>query len=266
VVPPIQAVRGRWGEIQLKRVVELAGMLDHCDFFEQQTVQGGEGRLRPDLCIQLPGGKNIIVDAKAPLQAHLESLEATADDARCIKLKDHARQVRDHMVKLAAKAYWDYLKPTPEFVVLFLPGETFFSAALEQDPSLIEQGAGERVILATPTTLIALLRAVAYGWRQEQIAENAEKISVLGQELYDRLAVSAGHLANLGSSLRMSVDRYNKAVGSLESRVLTSARRFKELGIAAKAEIQELEPIEILPREIASSLIGSGTLKLAGKD
>jgi DNA recombination protein RmuC len=257
------AVRGRWGEIQLKRVVELAGMINRCDFLEQQTVQGGEGKLRPDLCVQLPGGKNIIVDAKAPLQAYLESLEAPTDEIRNLKLKEHARQVRDHMGKLAAKTYWDYLKPTPEFVVLFLPGETFFSAALEQDPSLIEQGVNERVILATPTTLIALLRAVAYGWRQEQIAENAGKISQLGQELYDRLATSAGHVASLGAALKNSVDRYNDAVGSLESRVLISARRFKELGVAAKAEIKELQPIEVVPRELAPSLLGNGAPEIA---
>jgi DNA recombination protein RmuC len=259
------AVRGRWGEIQLKRVVELAGMMNQCDFFEQHTVQGGEGKLRPDLCIRLPGGKNIIVDAKAPLLAYLESLEAPTEELRCAKLRDHARQVRDHMVKLAAKAYWDYLKPTPEFVVLFLPGETFFSAALEQDPSLIEQGVGEKVILATPTTLIALLKAVAYGWRQEQIAENTARICQLGQELYERLAITAGHIANVGSSLKTSVDRYNQAVGSLESRVLISARRFKELGVAPKAEIKELQQIEISPREVTPSLLDGASNLAASK-
>lgn len=257
------AVRGRWGEIQLKRVVELAGMMNQCDFFEQHTVQGGEGKLRPDLCIRLPGGKNIIVDAKAPLLAYLESLEAPTEEARCAKLRDHARQVRDHMGKLAAKAYWDYLKPTPEFVVLFLPGETFFSAALEQDPSLIEQGVGEKVILATPTTLISLLKAVAYGWRQEQIADNTERICQLGQELYERLAVTAGHVANVGSALKTSVDRYNQAVGSLESRVLISARRFKDLGVAAKTELKELQQIEVSPREVMSSLLGNGVTEAA---
>lgn len=259
------AVRGRWGEIQLRRVVELAGMLNRCDFLEQQTMQGADGKLRPDLCVQLPGGKNIIVDAKAPLQAYLESLEAPTDETRIQRLKEHARQVRDHMTKLAAKAYWDYLKPTPEFVVLFLPGETFFSAALEQDPSLIEQGVGQKVILATPTTLIALLRAVAYGWRQEQIAENAERISQLGQELYERLGTSASHIAALGSALKNSVDKYNKAVGSLESRVLIAARRFKDLGVPAKSEIGELEPIEALPREIASLAAVNGAAESGAK-
>ena len=248
------AVRGRWGEIQLRRVVEIAGMLEHCDFLEQQSYEGPEGKLRPDLRVLLPGSRNVIVDAKAPLQAYLDSLEAATDEIRLARLNDHARQVREHMTRLAAKSYWDYLKPSPEFVVLFLPGETFFSAALEQDPSLIEQGVNRRVILATPTTLIALLRAVAYGWRQEQLAENAQRISELGKELYDRLASTAASIGSLGAALKNCVERYNRAVGSLESRVLPAARRFKELGVSAKEELIALEPLETIPRELASGL------------
>jgi DNA recombination protein RmuC len=253
------AVRGRWGEIQLKRVVEIAGMLEHCDFFEQQSVEGPTGKLRPDLRVLLPGGKNVIVDAKAPLQAYLDSLDAPAEEIRLARLKDHARQVREHMSRLAAKSYWDYLKPSPEFVVLFLPGETFFSAALEQDPSLIEQGVNQRVILATPTTLIALLRAVAYGWRQEQLAENAQRISELGKELYDRLASTAAAMSGLGAALRSSVEKYNRAVGTLESRVLPAARRFKELGVSAKEQIAPLEPLETIPREITPGFEQNGS-------
>jgi len=247
------SVGGRWGEVQLKRVVELAGMIERCDFYQQESVESDGGRLRPDMRVQLPGGKNIVVDAKAPLKAYLDSLEAPTEEQRLNKLKDHARHVRDHMAKLSAKAYWDHLQPTPEFVVLFLPGETFFSAALEQDPMLIEQGVNGRVILATPTTLIALLRAVAYGWRQELLADNAERISTLGRQLHERLATMVGHLARLGGSLRTSVEAFNSTIGSLESRVLPSARRFKELGVGGKQEIRELEPVDSVPRQIAGS-------------
>ncbi|HJU10383.1 MAG TPA: DNA recombination protein RmuC [Candidatus Binataceae bacterium] len=255
----VPTVRGRWGEIQLRRVVEIAGMLKHCDFLEQSSYDGPEGKLRPDLRVLLPGGKNVIVDAKAPLQAYLDSLEAPTDEIRIARLKDHARQVREHMSRLAAKSYWDYLKPSPEFVVLFLPGETFFSAALEQDPALIEQGVNQRVILATPTTLIALLRAVAYGWRQAQLADNAQRISELGKELYDRLATSAASIGALGAALRNCVEKYNRAAASLESRVLPAARRFKELGVTAKEEIAALEPLDTIPRELTSQLGENGS-------
>lgn len=246
-------VRGRWGEIQLKRVVELAGMIDHCDFFEQGSVTTDDGRLRPDLVVRLPGNKNIVVDAKAPLQAYLEALEAPTDEIRAAKLKEHAAQVRIHTAKLSAKGYWEHLQPTPEFVVLFLPGETFFSAALEQDPSLIEMGVSQRVILATPTTLIALLRAVSYGWRQELVAENAQKISELGQELYERIATMVEHLASLRSSLNTSVTAFNRTVGALQERVLPSVRKFKELGIASKKDLKEFEPIDNVPRELPAT-------------
>jgi DNA recombination protein RmuC len=260
------AVRGRWGEIQLKRVVEIAGMLEHCDFLEQRSYQGPEGKLRPDLRVLLPGGKNIIVDAKAPLQAYLDSLEAVTDEIKRARLRDHARQVREHMGRLAAKSYWEFLKPSPEFVVLFLPGETFFSAALEHDPSLIEQGVNERVMLATPTTLIALLRAVAYGWRQEQLAENAVRISELGKELYDRLASTTVTISGLGAALKNCVEKYNRAVSSLETRILPSARRFKELGVSAKSEIAAIEPLETIPRELRSELAQDSTPSLTLPD
>jgi DNA recombination protein RmuC len=247
-------VRGRWGEIQLKRVVELAGMLDHCDFYEQESVSSEEGRLRPDLIVRLPGEKNIVVDAKAPLSAYLEALEAGIDEERRLqKLKDHARQVRTHLSALSSKAYWDQFQPSPEFVVLFLPGETFFSAALEQDPGLIEEGVHQRVILATPTTLIGLLRAVAYGWRQEQVAENAQRISELGQELHERLATVVEYLSKLGYSLGRSIEAFNMTVSSFEMRVLPSARKFKALGSGSKKEIAELEPIDQVPRSFKSA-------------
>ena len=243
--------RGRWGELQLKRVVEMAGMLDHCDFYEQESTNTEESRLRPDMVVKLPGGKNIVVDAKAPLAAYLEALEATDEEEKKRKLADHARQVRDHLRKLGQKSYWEQFQPSPDFVVLFLPGEMFYSAALEADPSLIEAGVDARVILATPTTLIALLRAVAYGWTQQALTENAERIRQLGRELYERIATVTEHWSRVGKNLGEAVGAYNKSVASMETRVLVSARKFRELKVASEdKEIGDLNPVEVLPREV----------------
>jgi DNA recombination protein RmuC len=252
-------VRGRWGEIQLQRVVEMAGMVEYCDFQTQQSVDSEQGQLRPDLVVNLPGGKNIVVDSKAPLAAFLESLDAPDDTAREHHLMTHARHVRTHIQSLSKKSYHAQFEHAPEFVVLFLPGEVFFSAALQQDPSLIEMGVEQNVIIATPTTLIALLRAVAYGWRQERLAENAREISELGSELYTRLSQMGKHLSKLGKSLESAVKSYNSTVGSMESRVLVSARRFDDLQVAdAGKSLDVIEPVEQTPRTLQAPELQTG--------
>jgi DNA recombination protein RmuC len=244
-------VRGRWGEIQLRRVVELAGMVQYCDFVEQETVATEDGRIRPDLIVRLPGNRTIVVDAKVPFDAFYESISTTDDEIRSARLKDHARIVRAHIGSLSKKSYWESVQPTPEFVLLFLPGETFYSAALENDPKLIEDGVGLGVIIATPTTLIALLKAVSYGWRQEQMASNAQEVSKLGKDLYDRLRTFTNYFAEIGRGLDRALESYNRGVGSFEARVLVTARKFKERGAIAGEEIETLDPIDKTARALS---------------
>jgi len=253
-------VRGRWGELQLKRVVELAGMVRHCDFLEQHTVTDGDGdrRMRPDVIVRLPGGKHVVIDAKAPLDAYLRALDAPDETSRQALLCEHARQVRAHVSQLATKGYAAHVQPSPDFVVMFLPGEMFFSAALEHDPELIEFGVEQHVVPASPTTLIALLRAVAYGWQQEAMEENARKISDLGRQLYEAVRVLGGHFDDLGSRMKSSLEAYNKAVGSLEGNVLVKARKFKELQAANVENIPALEPVDRVPRMLQARELTDG--------
>lgn len=243
------SVRGRWGEIHLRRLVELAGMVQHCDFEEQAAVDTDQGRLRPDLAVRLPGGKRILVDAKVPLKAYLEAQELADEAPRRAKLDEHARAVRDHIARLGSKAYADQFEDTPDFVVMFIPGEAFFAAAVERDPDLIEYGFARRVIPASPTTLVPLLKTVYLVWQQEKVAESAREIRSLGGELHERLRVMSDHLAQLGEHLERAVDAYDQTVGSFERRVLVAARRLRELG-AADRDLADLEPIERRPRVV----------------
>lgn len=243
-------VRGRWGEIQLKRVVELAGMVQHCDFIEQQSTTVDDRRLRPDLIVRLPNLRNIVVDAKTPIHAYLEAIEAQDDNIKLQKLKDHARHLRTHINQLSTKTYWEQFSPAPEFVVLFIPGEAFFSAALEQDPLLIEMGVEQKVILATPTTLIALLKSVAYGWRQESLAEHSKDVAKLGKDLYDRLSVMTSHFETMRKGLENAVEGYNKAMSSFESRVMVSARKFNDMKVTTEEPLEPLALIEKIPKKL----------------
>jgi DNA recombination protein RmuC len=250
-------VRGQWGELQLRRVVEAAGMLEYCDFDLKESVTGDDGRLTPDMVVRLPGGRNVVVDAKVPSSAYLDAIEAEGDAAKDAKLRDHARQVRDHVVKLGNKAYWAHFQPTPDLVIMFVPGEMLLSTALQYDPGLLEFSLGRGVMLASPLTLMGLLRAVAFGWQQEKIAKNAQEISDLGRQLYERIRVMAIHFEDVARGLTRSVESYNKAVGSLESRVLVTARRLKDKGVTAPDELPELETIDHTPRPLgAPELIG----------
>lgn len=244
-------VRGRWGEIQLRRVVELAGMIEHCDFAQQVTAGGDDGRVRPDMIVRLPGGQSIVVDAKAPMEAYLAAAEAKDDATRTARLRDHAAQVRAHVQKLASKSYWAEFENAPEAVVLFLPGESFYGAALDQMPDLIEQASALRVLVATPTSLIALLRAAHLGWRQERVAENAQRISDHGRLLHERLATLVEHFNALGRTLGKSVEHYNAAMSSFEQRVMPAARRFEDMGAGGRKELADAERVDRRPRLLA---------------
>jgi DNA recombination protein RmuC len=242
-------VRGQWGEMTLRRLAELAGMVNYCDFFEQDSRNTDSGRLRPDMIVRMPDQRELVVDAKTPLDSYISAVEAKADDERQQFMQQHARKVRDRMRELASKAYWTQYKNSPDFVVMFIPGEQFLSAALDVDPQLLEDAFSNKVVLTTPTSLIALLRAVAFGWRQQSVAENAEKIRELGEELYKRLATFNEHLGRVGRALGQSVEHYNKAIGSLERQVMPSARRFPEMGIHEKKALEEPDKLEVMPRD-----------------
>lgn len=243
-------VRGQWGELTLRRLAELAGMVDHCDFYEQENITTDEGRMRPDMVIRLPDDRELVVDVKTPLDSYLNAMEASDDESRNIALTQHARKVRERINELAKKEYWEKLPKSPDFVILFIPGDQFLSAALDRDANLIEDALRQKVMLATPTSFVALLKAVAFGWRQVALAENAEKIRELGEDLYNRLSTYSEHMQKVGKSLGSAVENYNKAVGSLERNVLPGARKFNELGIHAKKDIPELDPLEVQARRI----------------
>ncbi len=251
--------RGRWGEMQLRRVFELAGMTEHVDFVTETTVAGGEGRLRPDAIVRLPGGKSVVVDAKTPLEAYLDAVEATDEAVRAERLRRHAQQLREHVRKLGGKDYWSALPEAPDFVVMFVPGEAFYAAALEAEPDLFEQALRQKVLITTPATLIALVKAIAYGWQQEKIAENAQKIAENARELYERLKTFGEHMDGVGRGLRQAVERYNRAVGSLESRVLPAARRFEGLEVTPQAaELPAVSTVENTPRGLQAPEFDTG--------
>ena len=243
--------RGRWGEYQLQNVLEMAGMTEHVDFVKEKTIEGEDGRLRPDVIVRLPGGKSVIVDAKTSLDAYLTAVETDDEDTRERFMADHARQVKDRVRTLASRDYWKALPETPDFVVMFIPGEAFYAAAIEKDPDLFETAVRQRVLICTPTTFVALVKAIAYGWQQEKLAENAREVKRLGLDLYNRIKVFGGHMGDLGRSLRQAVDRYNQGIGSLEGRLLPAARRFETLGVvSAGSSIPALEPVELEAREV----------------
>jgi DNA recombination protein RmuC len=256
-------VRGRWGEITLRRLVELAGMAEHCDFTEQQHIAGQDGVLRPDLVVHMPDGRDLVIDVKTPLDAYLEALEAPTDEGRQLALKRHAQQLESHVRQLASKAYWAQFQTSPEFAVLFLPGDQFLSAALAERPEIMDNALQKAVIIATPSTLIALLKSVAYGWRQSQVAHNAAIVRDLGQELYRRLGNFTGHLGKLGQRLDAAIEAYNSAVGSLERQVLPQARRFTDLGVTADSAIPTLDPITQLARPTTTAAADDAALSAA---
>jgi DNA recombination protein RmuC len=250
-------MRGQWGELQLRRVLENAGMVQGSHYEIKESVIGDDGRLTPDVIVKLPGGKNVVIDAKVPLTAYLDASECEDDVMRDVKLRDHARQVKEHVTRLASKSYWAHFQPAPDIVVMFVPGEALLTAALQHDPGLLEFSMARSVMLASPLTLIALLRAIAYGWQQETVAKNAQEISELGRNLYDRIAKLAEHFENVGRSLAKSVEAYNSAVGTLESRVLVTARRLKDKGVSGAEDFPELETIDQTPRPLGSpELVG----------
>ena len=258
--------RGRWGEYQLQNVLEMAGMTAGVDFEMQPTIEGDDGRLRPDVIVRLPGGKSIIIDAKTPLDAYLNAVETDDEDRRRQLVADHARQVRAHVRALASKDYWKVLPGTPDFVVMFVPGEAFFAAAIESDPALFESAVHQRVLISTPTTLIALAKAIAYGWQQETLAENAQAVAAQGRELYERIGTFGGHMRAVGKSLRQTVEHYNRGVGSLESRVLPAARKFETLNVApTRSSIPALEPVELDAREAQAEELAEEAAEVAAE-
>jgi len=246
-------VRGQWGELTLKRLAELAGMVEHCDFYEQEHTTTDQGALRPDMIVRMPGNREIVVDVKTPLDAYISATETTDETQRALHLQRHTKNVRDRVKELSSKSYWAQFKHSPDFVVLFIPGEQFLSTALDHDPKLLEYAMQQKVILATPTSLVALMRAIAYGWRQESLAKNADQIREIGSELYHRLAVFTEHLAKIGKSLTTSVQTFNKAVGSLDTRILPSAKKFTELGITSEKPIESVKQIETTTRSIETA-------------